>query len=193
MFSDFDVQTRQMLTGNLLMISCCAFYLAWWLIAFKPQGAVKGLRSGWLLIPALLFGVAAVIRIVQGSGAVESSALLFPRNMVLIGGVVIYIVLLVGTSVLLKRQVTTELFLIVGWTTLMFLELNALFAQGQFTKSTVIALLVITLIFAVVSMICYLLYYGLDRVKGYVDGMIPLLLVAVLMAVVTAGAGLSHN
>ncbi|MCD8398551.1 MAG: hypothetical protein LUD12_15490 [Lachnospiraceae bacterium] len=100
-----------------------------------------------------------MIRIVQGSGAVESSALLFPRNMVLIGGVVVYIVLLVGTSVLLKRQVTTELFLIVGWTTLMFLELNALFAQGQFTKLTVIALLVITLIFAIVSMICYLLYY----------------------------------
>ncbi len=75
MFSDFDVQTRQMLTGNLLMIGCCIFYLAWWLITFKPQGAVKSLRSGWLLVPALLFGVAAVVRIVQGSGAVESSTL----------------------------------------------------------------------------------------------------------------------
>ncbi|MCC8045030.1 MAG: hypothetical protein LIP12_05975, partial [Clostridiales bacterium] len=60
MFSDFDAQTRQMLTGNLLMIGCCAFYLAWWLIAFRPEDAVKGIRSGWLLIPALLFGVAAV-------------------------------------------------------------------------------------------------------------------------------------
>jgi len=195
MFSDFDAQTRQMLTGNLLMIGCCAFYLAWWLIAFKPVGAVKGLRSGWLLIPALLFGVVAVTQIVQGSGAVEreSDALLFPRNALLIGGGVVYIVLLVGTSVLLKRQVTTELFLIVGWTTLMFLELNALFAQGQFTKSAVILLLVITLIAAVVSMICYLLYYGLDKVKGYVDGMIPLLLVAVMMAVVTVGAVHSHK
>ncbi|MCD8103988.1 MAG: hypothetical protein LUF35_03050 [Lachnospiraceae bacterium] len=193
MFSDFDVQTRQMLTGNLLMIGCCAFYLAWWLFAFKPEGAVKGLRSGWLLIPALLFGVAAVTQIVQGSGVVESEALLFPRNAVLIGGVVVYIVLLVGTSVLLKRQVTTELFLIVGWTTLMFLELNALFALGQFTKSAVILLLVITLIAAVVSMICYLLYYNLDKVKGYVDGMIPLLLVAVMMAVITVGAVISHR
>ncbi|MCD7956566.1 MAG: hypothetical protein LUG93_12660 [Lachnospiraceae bacterium] len=193
MFSDFDAQTRQMLTGNLLMIGCCAFYLAWWLIAFKPEGAVKGLRSGWLLIPALLFGVAAVTQIVQGSGVVESEALLFPQNAVLIGGVVVYIVLLVGTSVLLKRQVTTELFLIVGWTTLMFLELNALFALGQFTKSAVLLLLVITSIAAVVSMICYLLYYDLDKVKGYVDGMIPLLLVAVMMAVITVGAVISHR
>ncbi|MCD8398387.1 MAG: hypothetical protein LUD12_14630 [Lachnospiraceae bacterium] len=193
MFSDLAAQTRQILTGNLLMIGCCAFYLAWWLIAFKPEGAVKGLRSRWLLIPALLFGVAAVTKIVQGSGAVEGEALLIPRNAVLIGGVVVYIVLLIGTSVLLKRQVTTELFLIVGWTTLMFLELNALFAQGQFTKSTVIVFLVMTLIFAAVSMICYLLYYGLDKVKGYVDGMIPLLLVAVIMAVITVGAVISHR
>ncbi|MCD8347747.1 MAG: hypothetical protein LUD16_07295 [Lachnospiraceae bacterium] len=193
MFSDLVAQTRQILTGNLLMIGCCAFYLAWWLIAFKPEGAVKGLRSGWLLIPALLFGVATVTKIVQGSGAVEGEALLIPRNAVLIGGVVVYIVLLVGTSVLLKRQVTTELFLIVGWTTLMFLELNALFARGQFTKSAVLFLLVITSIAAVVSMICYLLYYDLDKVKGYVDGMIPLLLVAVMMAVITVGAVISHR
>lgn len=159
MFSDFETQTRQMLTENLLMIGCCVFYLAWWLITFKPEGAIKGIRSGWLLIPALLFGVAAVMRIAQGSGTVESNALLFPRSAVLISGVVVYVVLLVGTSVLLKRQVTTELFLIVGWTTLMFLDLNALFAQGQFTRSTVILLLIITLIAAFVSMICYLLYY----------------------------------
>ncbi|MCD8336049.1 MAG: hypothetical protein LUD18_02020 [Lachnospiraceae bacterium] len=193
MFSDFDAQTRQMLTGNLLMIGCCAFYLSWWLIAFKPEGAVKGIRSGWLLIPAFVFGVMAVVQIVQGSGAVKGGSSLFPQSAVLIGGVAVYMILLLGTSVILKRQVTTELFLIVGWTTLMFLELNALFAQGQFTRSTVIVLLVITLIAAVVSMICYLLYYGLDKVKGYVDGMIPLFLVAVMIAEVTAGAVASRK
>ena len=30
MFSNFDEPTRQMLTGNILMVICCAFYLAWW-------------------------------------------------------------------------------------------------------------------------------------------------------------------
>ncbi len=187
MFSNLDVPTRQMLTGNILMIVCCVFYLAWWLIAFKPEGAVKGIRSGWLLILALLFGVAAVIRIVQGSGAVNSQVLLYPRGVVLVGGVIVYILLLALTGIILKRQVTTELFLIVGWTVLMFLELNALFAQGHFTGSAAILFLVIILLAAIVSMICYLLYYGLDSVKGYVDGMIPLVLVAVMMAAVTFG------
>ncbi len=185
MFSNFDEPTRQMLMGNILMVICCAFYLAWWLIAFKPEGAVKGIRSGWLLIPAFILGVAAVIRIVQSSGAVDGKALLYPRDAVLVGGVIAYILLLALTGIVLKRQVTTELFLIVGWTVLMFLELNALFAQGHFTKSAVILLLVITLLAAIVSMICYLLYYGLDSVKGYVDGMLPLILVVVMMVAVT--------
>ncbi len=134
--------------------------------------------------------MAAVIRIVQSSGAVDGKALLYPRGAVLVGGVIAYILLLALTGIVLKRQVTTELFLIVGWTVLMFLELNALFAQGHFTKSAVILFLVTTLLAAIVSMICYLLYYGLDSVKGYVDGTIPLILVAVMMAAVTVSVAI---
>ncbi|MCD8078028.1 MAG: hypothetical protein LUE63_06600 [Lachnospiraceae bacterium] len=185
MFTDFDVPTRKMLTGNLLMILCCVFYLAWWLLAFKPTAPVKGMKSGWLLIPALLLGVAAVWQIGSGSGAVENQMKLLSGTSVLIGGVVAYIILLAGTSVLLKRQVTTELFLIVGWAVLMFLELNALHGMGPFTKIMTVLLLAEIIIAAIVSLICYLLYYNLDRLKGYVDGMIPLLLIMAMMAVVT--------
>ncbi|MCD8004148.1 MAG: hypothetical protein LUE91_00585 [Oscillospiraceae bacterium] len=64
MLSRLDAQTNQMLAGNLLLILCCVFYLLWWLIAFK----VKGIKSGWLLIPAALCGLAAVWEIIRGSG-----------------------------------------------------------------------------------------------------------------------------
>ncbi|MCD8384717.1 MAG: hypothetical protein LUC39_07155 [Clostridiales bacterium] len=184
MFSQYDFQTRQMLTGNLLLVGCCVFYLAWWLIAFKPEDAVKGMKSGWLLIPAFLFGIAAVVQIVRGS-EMDGQAALFSRAAVAVGGVVAYIVLLAASSIILKRQVTTELFLIVGWTVLMFLEVDGLFALGQYSRGMSIGFLVVTVIVAVVSLVCYLLYYNLDSVKGYVDGMIPLLLVAVMMAAVT--------
>ncbi|MCC8099015.1 MAG: hypothetical protein LIO78_02985 [Clostridiales bacterium] len=184
MFSQYDLQTRQMLTGNLLLAGCCVFYLAWWLIAFKPEGAVKGMKSGWLLIPAFLLGLAAVVQIVRGSN-VDGQAALYPRAAVLIGGVIAYIVLLAASALLLKRQVTTELFLIVGWAVLMFVEVNGLFALGQYSRAAAIAVLVIAVIAAIISLICYLLYYNLDSVKGYVDGMIPLLLVAVMMLAVT--------
>ncbi len=185
MFSGYEVHVRQMLTGNLMLIICCAFYLAWWALAFKPEGAIKGMKSGWLLIPAFVFGIAAVMFIATGS-TVEGKFLI-PRSAILIGGCVIYVALMLGTAIFLKRQVTTELFLIVGWTVLTFLELNALYALGTFSNATTIIFLVVTLVFAVVSLVCYLLYYDLDSVKGYIDGMIPLILVAVMMAAVTVG------
>lgn len=40
---------------------------------------------------------------------------------------------------------------------------------------------------AAVSMVCYILYYKLDVVKGYIDGMIPLLIISVVMFVLTIG------
>ncbi|MCD7801467.1 MAG: hypothetical protein LUH09_00920 [Clostridiales bacterium] len=191
MFSQYDLQTRQMLIGNLLLVGCCVFYLAWWLVAFKPEGAIKGMKSGWLLIPAFLFGIAAVVQIVRGSN-VDSQTVLFSGTAVAVGGVVAYIVLLAASSMILKRQVTTELFLIVGWTVLMFLEVNGLFALGQYSKPAAVIVLVIAVIAAIISLICYLLYYNLDSVKGYVDGMIPLLLVAVMVSGVTVSVVCSN-
>ncbi len=185
MFPKFDDFTRQMLSGNIWLIVCCAFYLAWWLIAFNPDHAVKGLKSGWLLIPAFVFGVLAVLRIVGGSSVENTETLMFPRYAAVIGGVIVYIVLLAATFILLKRQVTTELFLIVGWGALMFVELNALYGLGYYSQGTVIALLVVSVVLAAVSIVCYLLYYNLDSVKGYIDGMVPLLIVMVMMAAVT--------
>ncbi len=184
MFSQYNLQTRQMLTGNLLLAACCVFYLAWWLIAFKPEGAIKGVKSGWLLIPALLLGVAAVVEIARGSDADGQRGLL-SRTAIVMGGIIAYVVLLAASSIILKRQVTTELLLIVGWTVLMFLEISGLFALGQYSRAMAIAFLVITVIVAIVSLVCYLLYYYLDSVKGYIDGMIPLLLVAAMMIAVT--------
>ena len=43
MLSNLNASARHLLQGDLLLILCCAFYLAWWLLAFKPVGAVKGL------------------------------------------------------------------------------------------------------------------------------------------------------
>ncbi len=185
MFSDFDSQTRQLLTGNLLLVACCIFYLAWWLIAFHPTHAVKGFKSGWLLIPAFLFGVWAVAEIVRGCGAAQAERLLLPRAGIVLAGIVLYFLLLAGTLLLLKRQVTTELLLIVGWTVLMFLELNALYGLGHFTETEAILFMIVTVLAALISLFCYLLYYNLDSVKGYADGTIPLVLTALMMIVTT--------
>lgn len=173
---------RQMFRGDLLLVGCCIFYLLWWVLAFKPTGAVKGLRSGWLLIPALLLGCAAVLLIIRGANGADTVSSFFSSGIVLIAAAVFYALLLIVTRLAFHRQVTTELFLIVGWTALAFLESNALYGLGIVARSGALVLFTAAVIVAALSMICYVLYYGLDDRAGYVDGMIPLLLAGVYMA-----------
>ncbi|MCC8142180.1 MAG: hypothetical protein LIO56_06590 [Lachnospiraceae bacterium] len=182
MISQLETQTRQLLCGNLLLIGCCAFYLIWWFIAFKPEGAIKGMRSGWLLIPAFILGIIAIILLVVGSNTEHLDHILFPRLGVFLVGVAVYVILLIVSYLLLKRPVTTELLLIVGWAVLAYLEISALYGLDILTRPGAVAYLVITAAAAAIGIVCYLLYYGLDALAGYIDGTIPLLLVAAMMA-----------
>ena len=183
MFPNLTGPVRQLLRGDVLMIGCCIFYLLWWVIAFRPVGAVRGLKSGWLLIPAFILGIAALAAIVQGAEGTDAAHAFFTGQTVLMAGVLAYVVLLLYTGIALHRQVTTELFLIVGWTALAFLEVNALCSLGTVSRTGAVALFVLALLFAAVSMVCYLLFYGLDERAGYVDGMVPLILVGIYMLV----------
>lgn len=169
--------------GNILLTGCCVFYLLWWLLAFKPVGAVKGMRSGWLLIPAFILGVAAVVMIIRGANGANAASSFFTAGNVLLAGLAAYIVLFLVTWLVFHRQVTTELFLIVGWAALIFLEINTLYGLGIVTRSGAIVLFAAAVIAAALSMICYVLYYDLDARAGYLDGMVPLVLAAVYMAV----------
>ncbi len=183
MFAETNGAARQLFWGDILLVGCCAFYLLWWVLAFKPAGAVKGLRSGWLLFPALILGVAGLVMIVKGSGRAAAADSFFSAGTALLAGAVSYAVLLVVTRLVFRRQVTTELFLIVGWTVLAFVEINALYGLGVLTRGAAAGFFAAAVTAAAVSMVCYVLYYGLDSRAGYVDGMIPLLLTAAFMAV----------
>ncbi len=68
---DTETAFGQMLWGNGLLVACRGFYLLRWILAFKPAGAIKGIRSGWLLIPAVVLGVAAVYLILRGNSSIQ--------------------------------------------------------------------------------------------------------------------------
>lgn len=182
MLTRFDVSTRQIFIGNLLLVICCVFYIAWWLLAFKPVHPIKGTKSGWLLLPAFIFGIISVVMIARMGG--NDKQLLLPHNGILIGGIVAYVILAAITSKLMNRPITTELILIVGWLVLMFRELNVLYSLAHYSKIGVIVLLVICVVLTIISLVCYVRYYHLDAFKGYIDGMIPLIIVAVMMVVI---------
>ncbi len=170
-----------MFLGDILLAACCGFYLLWWALATKPTGAVKGMKSGWLLIPAVLLGGAAAISIFLGARSAAHP--FFSVWTAIFVGVLIYAALIAVTWLAFHRQVTTELFLIVGWTVLMFLQGDALYGLGIVDRNAAMGIFVAAGAIAALSMACYLIYYRLDSRAGYVDGMIPLLLVAVFMVV----------
>ncbi len=143
------------------------------------------MKSGWLLIPALLLGIAAVVMIIKGAGNANTARSLFSSRTIILVAVISYIALLLVTMAVFHRQVTTELFLIVGWTALAFSESNAFYGMGIISRNGTIGLLAAAVMIAVMNMICYLLYYGLSDRAGYIDGMIPLILSAVYMVVLS--------
>lgn len=63
---------------------------------------------------------------------------------------------------------------------LMVKELNTFYALGQFSKTASIVLIILTFIFVILSLIWNVLYYKLDNIAGYIDGVIPLALVALM-------------
>jgi hypothetical protein len=66
-----------------LLAVCCAFYLAWWLLAFHPGEAVHRMKVGWLLVPAFISGILRVILSVHGIATAAVSGSLFPGKWIL--------------------------------------------------------------------------------------------------------------
>lgn len=167
--------------GNVKLLACFAFYMAWWIVAFNPKRPIRGVASAWLLVPALVLGVLALIDIARGIVYVGGP---LPGFVIVVGGVVCYLMLLGITYGLLRRPVTSELLIIVLWATVALLEVNTLQALGAVTPTLGAALMKLCLVFSATSIVCYQLFYGLDEGAAFVDGTIPLVLAAIMTSAI---------
>jgi hypothetical protein len=188
MLANFNASARQIFWGNILLAVCCAFYLAWWLLAFKPLNPVKGFKTGWLLIPATVAGLATVFLAIHGVASSKPETKLFSNSAILRDGVIAYVVIMLITSRVFKRPVTTELILIVGWLMLALVEVNVLMGFGLYSHSKAVVFIAIASLATVINLVCYCLYYKLDAVKGFYDGTIPLVLVMLLTLAIDLSA-----
>ena len=173
-------------TGNIKLLFCFAFYLAWWIAGFNPQHPIRGLKSGWLLIPAVILGVLALCDIWQG---IDFSHGLIPGTALVLGGIVCYVVLLFISSRKLYRPVTSELFIIVLWVTVALLEINTLVILGSIAPWLGWVLAALCLLGATVSLVCYLAFYAFDGMAAFVDGAIPLVLAGIMTGLIAVCAG----
>ena len=140
------------------------------------------MKSGWLLIPATIFGLISIILLIVSFRIPEGTDSLFSNLLATIVGAAVYVGFLVITKIFFHRIVTTELLLIVGWAVLAVCESNVLFAQGIAGRGGAWIMIIATFIAGMVSMICYMRYYSLDARKGWICGMIPLILVMAVTA-----------
>lgn len=172
---------RGIFWGNLCLVVCAVFYIAWWVVAFRPVGAIKGWKSGWLLLPAVGAGVVAVVFLARALMAGAGRGALMPNTAIFVAGVVAYFILLALTWLAFKRQPTTELVLIVLWAMIMLVELNMLAGSGVGVPVAIV-FLVLTILALVASLVCYVLFYRLSGLVGFIDGLIPLAVIGLVTA-----------
>ena len=177
---------RQIVIGQVLLIICCIFYLAFWCVGYRPNTVVDrtGGVNGLLLSATVFFGMAGIICSLMP--VKETSSTKYSQLFIVFGGIVAYIVLMVVTKYGFQRMVTTELFLIVGWTMLELSIINRLSGSGLLFGLKLVAVYVVVALAFVISMVLYVAYYRMEEMKAFYAAMVPLITEGVSMGILVA-------
>ena len=178
---------KQIVTGQVLLILCCIFYLIWWYRGFRPGvkvNRVGGINGVLLLITAVL-GIAGVVFSMMETTPVSAERI---KPMAIVAaGIITYVILLLVTRFCFNRIVTTELILIVGWTMLEMAVINKLNALGNLSDGSFIFMGIVIAAAFIISMVLYVAYYRMEEMKAFYAAMVPLITEAAAMAVVLMG------
>lgn len=176
---------KQVVTGQVLLILCCAVYLVWWYRGYRPGVTVSrvGGANGILLAVTALLGAAGIIVSMLPLPVIRNN--MIGQSVILIAGIVLYFLLLFVTRGVFHRIVTTELVLIVGWTTLEMALIDRLYAAEAITRGGFLTMCIVIAAAFLISMILYVAYYRMEEMKAFYAAMVPLVTEAAAMAVLT--------
>ena len=172
---------RHIITGQILLIVCCIFYMIWWYRGFKPNveaDRLGGINGILLLITAVL-GVAGILFSLMPTP--ETAGTKYGQMYIIIGGIAAYIILMMVTKYAFNRIVTSELFLIVGWTILELSLLNRLDGSNLLSGTGLMVVYVSVVLAFIISMILYVAYYRMEDNAAFYSAMVPLVTEAVSM------------
>ena len=177
---------RQILLGQALLVICCVFYLIWWYRGFRPGVIVNrvGGVNGFLLLITAAFGLTGLWLSLK-PGSIEGKWKAEPVWIIGVG-IAVYFVLLLITRFAFDRIVTSELFLIVGWTMLEIAVINRLNAAGALTAGRFQFMCFVIAAAFLISMILYVAYYKMEEMSAFYAAMIPLITEGTAMAVLIA-------
>ena len=183
LLSEKDYAMKKLLLGHFFLIICCIFYLLWWKAGFYPGVNVNRLtgKVGLLFYVTAIFGGLGIYETLTGITLIPSDNDQIKAGSVILAGILTYIILIIVSTCLFHRQVTTELFLIIGWAVLETVSINRAFSSGSLTWKGLMFLWVIVLLSALVSFGMYMAYYSVAPMTGFILGTIPLVLAALNM------------
>lgn len=175
---------RNIITGQTLLILCCGTYLLWWFRGYRPGVSVSRLggMNGALFCLTAALGIAGVLFSLMPVKGETLSPKLDPGHIIFIG-ILTCIGLFLITRFLFHRVVTTELFLIVGWTMLEIAVINRANATGFLSDSRFLFLCIVIGIAFVVSIVLYVAYYRMEEMKAFYAAMVPLVTESAAMAI----------
>ena len=175
---------KTIITGQILLILCCTVYLIWWYRGFRPGIYVSraGGVNGVLLLITLVLGFAGVVFSLMPAEKIREP--LVSQVMIVICGIAAYFILLVVTKVFFNRVVTTELFLIVGWTMLETIVADRLYAIGSLSSKSFSAITVIIAIAFLIGIVLYVAYYRMEEMRAFYAAMVPLVVDAIAMSAI---------
>lgn len=174
---------KKILAGQAILILCCAVYLVWWYRGYRPGMSVNRLGglNGVLLRITVGLGIAGLVLSLWRIEAIR--AFVLSPGLIAAAGIAAYFALLLLTRYAFGRIVTTELLLIVGWTTLETSVLSRLYAAEALSGRGFAFLCAVIGAAFVLSMVLYVAYYRMEAMKAFYAAMIPLLTEAAAMAV----------
>lgn len=173
------------LIGELLLVVCSISYLVWWSVVFRPSSR-PSISGGPFLAGAVLGGLGGVVLLAVGSALLLPRASALALGATVVGGVAFGAALVWLTTTLAHRSLTTELPLIVVWTTAQVLAGVALGTSSVLGTPTTAVWLAATAVALLVGLACYLVFYRLGTVAAYRVGMVPLALDGAVAAVLAA-------
>ena len=169
--------------GQILLVFCCMSYLVWWYRGYRPETEVNrvGGINGILLFITAALGIAGIV---MSLIPVPLTAKLKADPLAIVaGGVIAYVVLLLVTRFCFQRVVTTELFLIIGWAVLEAVVITRLDAAGLLGRNGFFVMCVVVAVAVLISMILYVAYYKMEKMKAFYAAMVPLITEAVAMII----------
>ena len=176
------------MAGQILLAVCCGFYIPWWFMVFRPGQPHNWMagRAGILLLLTFLAGLAGLVLTLWGDSGVGADRALFSGNKVMALGIAICFLMMIFTSTVFHRPVTTELLLITGWAVLELVTVNKLYGTEIFERPLAIVLCALIAAAFIVNMVLYIAYYRLDAWNAYRLAAVPLAVDGVYMAALAA-------